>query len=167
MLSAYGAVQEHGLSKRACYGVVAKDAARVQLRGCRIHNVSEAAVFVMGKARVLLGDCRIARVAAAFMSGYGMGRALEVACCAVSAARRVWSDDDRPHTLVWGKDNTVELEEEEEDADASIAPLDGGARGDDSDSDSDDSLDEQAARCAREARLQWRGARLQWRGARL
>ena len=51
MLSAYGAVQEHGLSKRACYGAVAKGSACVRLTGCVLSNVSEAAVFLMGDAR--------------------------------------------------------------------------------------------------------------------
>jgi len=76
------------------------------------------------------------------MSGIGLGRTLEVTCCHVSRAPRLWADLDRPRTVVWGADNAVALEQPVDEG--SLVPLQqAGARGDDSESDSDDSLEAQ------------------------
>ena len=59
MLSAYGSVQEQGLSKRACYALVLRNEAVCHLTGCQLRECSEAALLVAHRARALLARCRI------------------------------------------------------------------------------------------------------------
>ena len=153
MLSAYGSVQEQGLSKRACYALVLRNEAVCHLTGCQLRECSEAALLVAHRARALLARCRIYHCHATFISGVGRGRALELSSCSIelATADKLWADADRPHTVVWGDHNLVEWpdaeETSEDDAarwgDAGIVPPQPrvGEAGDDA--DSDDSLDEQ------------------------
>lgn len=93
MLSAYGSVQEHGLHKRACYAVVAKDRAHVVACHGVLRECSEAAVLVAAQALVRLEACTLAACPAAFFSGQGLGRCMELhRCVLASSVQKVWVD---------------------------------------------------------------------------
>jgi hypothetical protein len=110
MLSAYGSVQDHGLAKRSCYAVVARNQATVHLTSCTLRQCSEAAVLVAHEARVSLDGCAVSDCTAAFVAGTGYGRSLELRACTIAGSmRRLWADSDRPKALVCGPDTVVGL----------------------------------------------------------
>lgn len=106
MLSAYGSIQETGMSKRACYGIVARDDASIVAHGCVIRECSEAALLVAHRALCQLFCCSMSGCRAAFMSGQGRGRLLELTGCTFQGTiGTMWADPDRPRAFVWGADN--------------------------------------------------------------
>uniref|UniRef100_A0A061RCW2 Right handed beta helix domain-containing protein n=1 Tax=Tetraselmis sp. GSL018 TaxID=582737 RepID=A0A061RCW2_9CHLO len=98
---AYGSIQEFGMSKRACYGLLMKEESQAEARGCVISHCSEAAVFISGSASVRLGGCRLQESETAFVSGYGRGLALEVESTQITSVRSIWFDSDRPLRCTW------------------------------------------------------------------
>jgi len=78
-LAAYGSLQMVGLSKRACYAIVARNRAEVSACGCELHDASEAGVLLAHEAAVQLRRCNLRHCKSAFMSG--RGRALELDAC--------------------------------------------------------------------------------------
>ena len=69
MLSAYGSVQDHGLAKRACYGLVLRGSARLVATGCTLRQCSEAAILLAHSSHALLDGCTLSSCTAAFISG--------------------------------------------------------------------------------------------------
>ena len=160
MLSAYGSVQDHGLAKRACYGLVLREGARVLATSCLLRQCSEAAALVAHASRLLLEGCTIAECECAFNAGTGRGQALELRTCVVErSTRRLWADADRPAVVVWGEDTVSHVrtfgappsDDEDDDGGAAagasehIVPPSRPRGAEDDDSDSDDSLEDPAA----------------------
>eukprot|EP00854_Cymbomonas_tetramitiformis_P022706 gene22706-27408_t len=105
MLSAYGSVQQTGMRKRACYGVVVKDRAACRVRECALTCISEAAVLLLARSQAVLEKCVMSEgVTCGFDSGRGRGRLLEVRGCALEL-EKLWGDMDRPRQVVWEDDN--------------------------------------------------------------
>ena len=158
MLSAYGSVQDHGLNKRACYAVVAKDSARVSATGCALRQCSEAAVLVANASFVLLESCRISECPAAFLAGQGLGRSLSAVNCAVEgSARKLWADADRPLAFTWGDGNRREAllaEQLDESLSVDIVPPAQPRGVDDGDSSEEGSLEDATAFANMEALME-------------
>lgn len=140
IVSAYGSVQEAGLTKRACYGVVATEDSAVIASDLKLIGISEAALLVAKRARAWLTRCVFSATVAAFMAGSGRGRGLELSHCTFSV-QRLWADGDRVRGFIWGVGNSVTTVSEEED-DEPVTRLEQ-PRGDGTDDSSTESLDEQ------------------------
>lgn len=141
IVSAYGSVQEAGLTKRACYGVVATEDAEVAASDTRMLGISEAALLVAMRARVWLTRCVVSATVAAMMAGSGRGRGLELSHSSFSV-QRLWADADRVRGFIWGVGNSITTASEKEEDDEPVTRLER-PRGDVSDDSSTESLDEQ------------------------
>ena len=139
IVSAYGSVQEAGLTKRACYGVVATEDAKVVVNDTRLLGISEAALLVATRAHVWLTRCVVSATVAALMAGRGRGRGLELSDCSFSV-QRLWADADRVPGFIWGVGNSVTTVSDKDDEPATRLEQ---PRGNVSDDSSTESLDEQ------------------------
>ena len=155
MLSAYGSIQLHGLSKRACYAMVVRDDATAWASDCSLRQCSEAALLVAHRSHALLTRCTFSDCTTALVAGHGRGRALELRACVLEqSVPRLWFDEDRPRAFVWSDGSVHDRPREVDDDDGGERPPNEwtglhnlpprGAAPDDDESESDDSLQEQA-----------------------
>merc|ERR1711976_471300 len=105
---AYGSIQGVGISKRACYGVLAKGRSAIALSRCLLSQCSEAAVFLTDDARVSLGECAVEECVHGFVCGFTCGQSLHVHSSRFRQVPNLWFDGDRPEDYCWDASNDVE-----------------------------------------------------------
>eukprot|EP00301_Raphidiophrys_heterophryoidea_P000326 c10161_g1_i1.p1 GENE.c10161_g1_i1~~c10161_g1_i1.p1 ORF type:complete len:338 (-),score=42.44 c10161_g1_i1:640-1584(-) len=95
-LSSYRAIQEHGLTRHACFGLFAKGSACICSEACELQYCSESAVLICENASLHIRDTKIKHSKFAFTSGVDRGRNLVLERTHLGCIKYLWYDDDRP-----------------------------------------------------------------------